>query len=110
MNGTMSATQPARLRDNGRSFAREVEPRSHLADFLRHDLGLTGTHIGCEQRACGACTVLLDGTAVHSCLAGGGPGGDQEALRAGLTAQPTYAIAFPIWRLHPVDSTVLVFR
>ena len=51
MNGTMSATQPARLRDNGRSFAREVEPRSHLADFLRHDLGLTGTHIGCEQGA-----------------------------------------------------------
>jgi aerobic-type carbon monoxide dehydrogenase small subunit (CoxS/CutS family) len=64
----MPATQPVTLRVNGRSFTREVEPRRHLADFLRHDLGLTGTHIGCEHGACGACTVLLDGAAVRSCL------------------------------------------
>jgi aerobic-type carbon monoxide dehydrogenase small subunit (CoxS/CutS family) len=64
----MLATQPVTLRVNGRSFTREVEPRRHLADFLRHDLGLTGTHIGCEHGACGACTVLLDGAAVRSCL------------------------------------------
>jgi carbon-monoxide dehydrogenase small subunit len=64
----MSATHPIRLRVNGRAFAGEVEPRKHLADFLRHDLGLTGTHIGCEHGACGACTILLDGAAVRSCL------------------------------------------
>ena len=64
----MPAAQPVTLHVNGRSFAREVEPRRHLADFLRHDLGLTGTHIGCEHGACGACTVLLDGAAVRSCL------------------------------------------
>jgi carbon-monoxide dehydrogenase small subunit len=64
----MSATHPIRLRVNGCAFAGEVEPRKHLADFLRHDLGLTGTHIGCEHGACGACTILLDGAAVRSCL------------------------------------------
>src|SRR5215467_7097009 len=64
----MPAAQPVTLHVNGRSFAREVEPRRHLADFLRHDLGLTGTHIGCEHGACGACTVLVDGAAVRSCL------------------------------------------
>jgi aerobic-type carbon monoxide dehydrogenase small subunit (CoxS/CutS family) len=53
---------------NGRAHRRDVEPRVHLADFLRHDLGLTGTHIGCEQGVCGNCTVLVDGEAVKSCL------------------------------------------
>jgi carbon-monoxide dehydrogenase small subunit len=53
---------------NGRAHRRQVEPRVHLADFLRHDLGLTGTHIGCEQGVCGNCTVLVDGQAVKSCL------------------------------------------
>ncbi|MEA2279702.1 MAG: aerobic carbon-monoxide dehydrogenase small subunit [Solirubrobacteraceae bacterium] len=53
---------------NGRAYRRQVEPRVHLADFLRHDLGLTGTHIGCEQGVCGNCTVIVDGEAVKSCL------------------------------------------
>jgi carbon-monoxide dehydrogenase small subunit len=53
---------------NGKRFTREVETRRHLADFLRHDLRLTGTHLGCEHGACGACTVLVDGEAVRSCL------------------------------------------
>jgi len=53
---------------NGKRFTREVETRMHLADFLRHDLRLTGTHLGCEHGACGACTVLVDGEAVRSCL------------------------------------------
>jgi carbon-monoxide dehydrogenase small subunit len=53
---------------NGRTYRRQVEPRVHLADFLRHELGLTGTHIGCEQGVCGNCTVLVDGEAVKSCL------------------------------------------
>jgi carbon-monoxide dehydrogenase small subunit len=53
---------------NGRVHERSVEPRLHLADFLRHDLGLTGTHIGCEQGVCGNCTVLIGDESVKSCL------------------------------------------
>ncbi len=53
---------------NGTRYERSVEPRLLLSDFLRHDLGLTGTHVGCEHGVCGACTVLLDGEAVRSCL------------------------------------------
>jgi carbon-monoxide dehydrogenase small subunit len=53
---------------NGVSYTRHVEPRLLLSDFLRHELGLTGTHVGCEHGSCGACTILLDGHAVRSCI------------------------------------------
>lgn len=53
---------------NGTQYKRTVEPRLLLSDFLRHDLGLTGTHVGCEHGVCGACTVLLDAVPVRSCL------------------------------------------
>ena len=53
---------------NGKSYSGSVSPRTLLADFLRHQLGLTGTHIGCEQGICGACTILFDGRPVRSCL------------------------------------------
>jgi 2-furoyl-CoA dehydrogenase 2Fe-2S iron sulfur subunit len=53
---------------NGRTYNELVEPRLLLSDFLRHTLGLTGTHVGCEHGVCGACTVRLDGAAVRSCL------------------------------------------
>jgi aerobic-type carbon monoxide dehydrogenase small subunit (CoxS/CutS family) len=53
---------------NGRLHREDVEPRLLLSDFLRHRLGLTGTHVGCEHGVCGACTVRLDGAAVRSCL------------------------------------------
>jgi aerobic-type carbon monoxide dehydrogenase small subunit (CoxS/CutS family) len=53
---------------NGVARDANVEPRVHAADFLRHELGLTGTHVGCEQGVCGMCTVLVDGQAVKSCL------------------------------------------
>jgi aerobic carbon-monoxide dehydrogenase small subunit len=53
---------------NGSARSAEVEPRLLLSDFLRHELGLTGTHVGCEHGVCGACTVLMDGEAVRSCL------------------------------------------
>ena len=58
-----------RLVVNGEVVQREVEARRSLADFLREDLGLTGTHVGCEHGVCGACTVLVDGRTVRSCLA-----------------------------------------
>jgi aerobic-type carbon monoxide dehydrogenase small subunit (CoxS/CutS family) len=53
---------------NGVARRGEAEPRLLLSDFLRHELGLTGTHVGCEHGVCGACTVLLDGVSVRSCL------------------------------------------
>ena len=55
------------LNVNGRSYNREVEPRMLLSSFIREDLGLTGTHIGCDTSSCGACTVMVDGLAVKSC-------------------------------------------
>ena len=60
--------QPIRLSVNGNPTGATVEPRMTLADFLRERCGLTGTHLGCEHGVCGACTVLLDGSAVRSCL------------------------------------------
>ena len=57
-----------KLTVNGGEVTREVETRMHLADFLRRELRLTGTHLGCEHGVCGACTVLVDGEAVRSCL------------------------------------------
>jgi len=53
---------------NGTQYERTIEPRLLLSDFLRHDLGLTGTHVGCEHGVCGACTVLLDDEPIRSCL------------------------------------------
>jgi carbon-monoxide dehydrogenase small subunit len=57
-----------RLTINGREYAGTVEPRKLLTDFLRDDLGLTGTHVGCEHGVCGACTILFNGEPVRSCL------------------------------------------
>ena len=57
-----------RLRVNGQEYQRTVEVRKTLADFLREDLDLTGTHLGCEHGVCGACTVVMNGEAVRSCL------------------------------------------
>lgn len=53
---------------NGTPYTREVEPRLLLSDFLRHELKLTGTHVGCEHGLCGACTILFDGEPVRSCI------------------------------------------
>ena len=53
---------------NGKDYRRNVEPRLLLSDFLRHELDLTGTHVGCEHGVCGACTILFDGQPVRSCL------------------------------------------
>lgn len=64
----VSHPRTVRLRVNGREVTAVAEPRRLLSDFLRHDLGLTGTHVGCEHGVCGACTVQLDGEAVRSCL------------------------------------------
>jgi carbon-monoxide dehydrogenase small subunit len=68
METTMQNVFNLEVTVNGTRYARAVEARTLLSDFLRHDLGLTGTHVGCEHGVCGACTVLLDGESVRSCL------------------------------------------
>lgn len=64
----MSSTRDIKLKVNGKEYQRTVEVRLTLADFIRHELDLTGTHLGCEHGICGACTVLFNGEAVRSCL------------------------------------------
>ncbi len=64
----MLSLHQVRVVANGRMYERQVESRLLLSDFIRHELGLTGTHVGCEHGVCGACTVLLDGQPVRSCL------------------------------------------
>jgi carbon-monoxide dehydrogenase small subunit len=86
-----------RLRVNGEEYAKPVPPRLLLSDFLRHHLGLTGTHVGCEHGVCGACTVLLDGEAVRSCLL--------LAVQAdGSEVTTVEGLAEPDGRLHPVQQ------
>ena len=64
----MGETRNISLSVNGKPYEAEVEVRFHLADFLRQQLGLTGTHLGCEHGVCGACTILLNGQSARSCL------------------------------------------
>ena len=86
---------PIELTVNGVARRAEVEPRTLLVQFLREDLGLTGTHIGCETSQCGACTVLLDGQAVKSCTV--------LAVQAdGATVTSIEGLA-PVGMLHPVQ-------
>ena len=61
-------THTITLTVNGQKYTREVESRMLLSDFLRHELGLTGTHVGCEHGGCGACTIMFDGESARSCL------------------------------------------
>ena len=85
------------LHINGTERSGEAEPRKLLSDFLRQDLRLTGTHVGCEQGVCGACTVLLDGEPVRSCLlfAVQAEGARIETIES-LPSEPT--------GLHPVQQ------
>ena len=64
----MTSLLPVTITVNEKVYQREVESRLLLSDFLRHEIGLTGTHVGCEHGVCGACTILLDGNAARSCL------------------------------------------
>ena len=85
------------LRVNGTSVARDVVPRLTLADFLRDELRLTGTHLGCEHGVCGACTVLLDGVSVRSCII--------FAVQAeGCDVMTVEALAPPEGPLHPLQA------
>ncbi len=91
------AKLPVRVEVNGRRHEREVEPRLLLSDFLRHELGLTGTHVGCEHGVCGVCTVLVDGEAVRSCL--------MLAVQVdGHAVETVESLASPSGELHPLQA------
>jgi len=82
---------------NGTRHGREVEPRLLLADFIRHELGLTGTHVGCEHGVCGACTILVDGVPMRACL--------MFAVQANRRALTTVeGLAPERDRLHPLQE------
>ncbi|HET8743321.1 MAG TPA: (2Fe-2S)-binding protein, partial [Gaiella sp.] len=85
------------LRVNGDELRGRAEPRMTLADFLRDELGLTGTHLGCEHGVCGACTILLDGRTVRSCL--------MLAVQAeGADLTTVEGLAPPDGPLHPIQE------
>lgn len=81
---------------NGTRYERAVEPRMLLSDFLRHELGLTGTHVGCEHGVCGTCTILFDGQAVRSCLMFAVQANGHEILTVEGLGTPD--------RLHPLQE------
>ncbi len=97
----MAALQKVKLTVNSVEYEREVDPRMTLVDFLRQDLQLTGTHVGCEHGVCGACTIIKDGQAVRSCLmlaaqADGTSLQTVEGLRNGETGE-----------LHPIQQAFI---
>jgi aerobic-type carbon monoxide dehydrogenase small subunit (CoxS/CutS family) len=95
----MNSAQTERVRVivNGQTHDRSVEPRLHLGDFLRQELGLTGTHIGCEHGVCGSCTVILDGAPVRSCLMFAGQAD-------GCSVTTVEALAPSDGSLHPIQQ------
>jgi carbon-monoxide dehydrogenase small subunit len=93
----MSAAIAIDVTVNGIRHEREVEPRLLLSDFIRQDLGLTGTHVGCEHGVCGACTILLDGEPVRSCI--------MLAVQADRhDVRTVEALAGPSGELNPLQS------
>lgn len=96
-------THSISLTVNGKPYSGDVEPRMLLSDYLRHELGLTGTHVGCEHGVCGACTVLLDGQPVRSCLMFAVQAEGQEVSTVeGLasSAEDLHPIQEAFWEAH----------
>jgi len=88
--------QAVRVTVNGELYEREVEPRMTLVDFLRHELRLTGTHVGCEHGVCGVCTIVKDGQAVRSCL--------MLAVQADGSSIETVEGLYGAGGLHPIQE------
>ncbi len=98
-------TQTIRLRINGQEVEREVEVRRLLADFLRHELGLTATHLGCEHGVCGACTVMLNGDSVRACLllAVQADGGEIMTLEGLADGEKLHPLQQAFWDHHALQ-------
>ena len=93
----MGATIAVAVSVNGDTYERDVEPRLLLSDFIRQDLGLTGTHVGCEHGVCGACTILFDGEPARSCI--------MLAVQAdGHHIQTVEALASESGQLNPLQT------
>ncbi|MDE0384686.1 MAG: (2Fe-2S)-binding protein [Defluviicoccus sp.] len=91
---------PVTLTVNGETVTREASPRMLLSDFIRHELGLTGTHVGCEHGVCGCCTVMIDGRAGRSCLA--------FAVQAdGAEIRTIEGVAAEDGTLHPIQQAMM---
>jgi aerobic carbon-monoxide dehydrogenase small subunit len=98
----MSREVPVRLTVNGEALERVVEPRLLLVHFLRENLGLTGTHVGCDTSNCGACTVQLDGEAVKSCtvLAVQADGGEVRTIEGLASNGELHPMQEAFWANH----------
>ena len=105
-------SERVRVTVNGTIYERNVEPRLLLSDFLRHELGLTGTHVGCEHGVCGMCTILLDGRTARSCLAFAVQAdGCQIRTVEGLgTADALHAIQEAFWEKHGLQCGYCTWR
>ena len=94
----MTQSRTITVKVNDKPYTRTVEPRLLLSDFLRHELGLTGTHVGCEHGVCGACTILFDGDSARSCLI--------FAVQAdGHEITTVEGLASSIDQLHPIQQS-----
>ena len=100
-----AARQTVRVRVNGREYESTVEARLLLADFLRHDLGLTATHLGCEHGVCGACTIIVDGESVRSCLlfAVQADGADIQTLEGLADGDALHPLQQAFWDHHALQ-------
>ena len=97
---TSAQTRMLHLTVNGKEVSGEAEPRLLLSDFLRHELGLTGTHVGCEHGVCGCCTILYNGEPVRSCL--------MLAVQAnGANLMTVEGLANEDGSLHPIQQAFL---
>lgn len=81
---------------NGKAYEKEIPPRRLLSDFLRHDLGLTGTHVGCEHGVCGMCTILIDGQSARSCL-------NFAVMHDGASIETVESLGTPT-NMHPLQE------
>jgi aerobic-type carbon monoxide dehydrogenase small subunit (CoxS/CutS family) len=90
------AKQTVTVQVNGTGYQRDIEPRMLLSDFIRHELSLTGTHVGCEHGVCGTCTVLVNGAATRSCL--------YLAIQADGASVETVESLGQVGALHPLQQ------
>jgi 3-oxo-Delta1-steroid hydratase/dehydrogenase small subunit len=93
----MATTRTVKLRVNGVAYEHTVEARKTLVDFLREDVGLTGTNVGCEHGVCGACTILMNGETVRSCIM-------LAAQADGAELMTVEGLAKPSGELHPIQE------